>query len=88
MKITDVICQIIRLESVEGKTAGTQDTIIIRVHTDEGIEGIGECDASPEISAAIVSAPFSHNIACSLKELILGEDPMCTTKIWDKMYKG
>ncbi|MCJ8331914.1 MAG: mandelate racemase/muconate lactonizing enzyme family protein [Lentisphaeria bacterium] len=88
MKITDVICQIIRLESIEGKTAGTQDTVIIRVQTDEGIEGIGECDASPEICEAIINAPFSHNIACGLKELIIGEDPMCTTKVWDKMYKG
>src|SRR5437867_206157 len=49
MKITRVICQILRIEDVEAKTAGTQDTIVIRVQTDTGIEGIGEADASPSM---------------------------------------
>ena len=59
MKITKVICQILRIESVEAKTAGTQDTIIIRVQTDEGIEGIGEAElAWVEASAVTVAACF------------------------------
>ena len=44
MKITHVICQILRLKSVEKKTASCQDAVLVRVRTDEGIEGIGEAD--------------------------------------------
>ena len=87
MKITKVICQILRIETVEAKTAGTQDTIVIRVQTDEGIEGIGEADASPEVIKSIIDAPFSHNIACGLRELVLGENPLETDRLWWKMYR-
>ena len=87
MKITHVICQILRLESVEAKTAGTQDTLLIRVRTDEGLEGIGESDASPEVLKAVVDAPFSHNIACGLRQLLIGENPLESDRLWQKMYR-
>ena len=88
MKITEVICQILRIKSVEQKTAGTQDTIIIRIRTDTGLEGIGESDASPEILKAIIDAPFSHNIACGLRQLLIGLDPLETDLIWEKLYRS
>ena len=87
MKITHVICQVLRIENVEAKTAGTQDTVIIRIRTDEGLEGIGEVDASPEVVKSIIDAPFSHSIACGLRELLIGEDPLGTDRIWSKMYR-
>jgi L-alanine-DL-glutamate epimerase-like enolase superfamily enzyme len=87
MKISAVICQILRIASVEEKTAGTQDTLVIRVRTDTGLEGVGEADASPEILKAIVDAPFSHNIACGLRQLLLGMDPLETDLIWEKLYR-
>lgn len=87
MKITHVVCQVLRIEGVEAKTAGTQDTILIRVLTDEGLEGIGEADASPEVVKAIVDAPYSHTIACGLRELLIGEDPLDTERLWAKMYR-
>lgn len=87
MKITQVICQILRIEEVENKTAGTQDTLIVRVRTDEGLEGIGEADASPEVVQAIFDAPYSHNIACGLRELLIGENPLDTDRLWSKMYR-
>ena len=87
MKITHVICQVLRIENVEAKAAGTQDTVIIRIRTDEGLEGIGEADASPEVVKSIIDAPFSHSIACGLRELLIGEDPLDTDRIWSKMYR-
>ena len=87
MKITHVICQVLRIESVEAKTAGTQDTVIIRIRTDEGLEGIGEADASPEVVKSIIDAPYSHTIACGLREILIGEDPLETDRIWSKMYR-
>ena len=87
MKITHVICQVLRIEDVEAKTAGTQDTVIIRIRTDDGLEGIGEADASPEVVKSIIDAPFSHTIACGLREILIGEDPLDTDRIWSKMYR-
>ena len=88
MKITKIIAQILRLPRVDSKSAGTQDTLLIRVQTDDGLEGIGEVDSSPEVSKAVLEAPFSHNNACGLRELLLGEDPLDTERLWDKMYRG
>ncbi len=87
MKISQIICQILRVKSVQKKTASSQDVVLIRVRTDDGLEGIGEADASPEVVKAIIDAPFSHNIACGLREILLGENPLETERLWQKMYR-
>lgn len=89
MKITDVEAVVLRQPSVnEGIADGSQDDLVILVHTDEGITGVGEVDSSPEAVAALVSAPGSHAIAKSLRELLIGEDPLDVERVWDKMYRG
>jgi L-rhamnonate dehydratase len=87
MKITHVICQILRIQNVQAKTASSQDSVLVRVRTDTGLEGIGEADSSPEVVKAIVDAPFSHNIACGLRELLIGENPLETQRLWQKMLR-
>jgi len=87
VKITHVICQILRVESVQQKTASCQDVALVRVRTDDGLEGIGEADASPEVIKAIIDAPFSHNIACGLREILIGENPLETERVWQKMNR-
>ena len=87
MKITRVICQILRIERVEAKTASSQDAVVVRIRTDSGIEGVGEADSSPEVVKAIIDAPFSHNIACGLRELLVGDNPLETERLWQKMYR-
>jgi len=87
MKITNVICQILRIANVSAKTASCQDAVLIRVQTDTGLEGIGEADSSPEVVKAIIDAPFSHNIACGLRELLIGENPLESERLWQKMYR-
>lgn len=87
MRIEKVICQILRVASVQQKTASSQDVVLVRVRTDTGLEGIGEADASPEVVKAIIDAPFSHNIACGLRQIIVGENPLETERLWQKMYR-
>lgn len=87
MKITQVVCQILRVGSTAAKTASTQDAVLVRVRTDNGLEGIGEADSSPEVVKAIIDAPFSHNIACGLREVVVGESPLETERLWQKMYR-
>ncbi|MBC8325919.1 MAG: mandelate racemase/muconate lactonizing enzyme family protein [Verrucomicrobia subdivision 3 bacterium] len=88
MKIKQVICQVLRLESVENKTASSQDAVIVRIRTDTGLEGVGEADSSPEVVKAIIDAPFSHNVACGLREMLLGENPLETDRLWQKLHRG
>ena len=87
MKIAQIICQVLRVPSVEKKTASSQDVVLVRVRADNGVEGVGEADASPEVVQSIVDAPFSHNIACGLREILLGENPLETERLWQKMYR-
>lgn len=87
MTIDHIICQVLRVPSVEKKTASSQDVVLVRVISNDGLEGIGEADASPEVVKAIVDAPFSHNIACGLREILLGENPLETERLWQKMYR-
>ncbi|HET6324478.1 MAG TPA: mandelate racemase/muconate lactonizing enzyme family protein [Planctomycetaceae bacterium] len=88
MKITHVICQVLRVGSVAAKTASCQDAVLVRVRADDGTEGIGEADSSPEVVKAVIDAPFSHNIACGLRELLIGENPLETERLWHKMLAG
>src|SRR5262245_50912356 len=88
MKIQRVIAQVLRLPQVADKAAGTQDTLIVRIQTDYGLEGIGEVDSSPEVAKAVIDAPFSHSLACGLRELLIREDPLDIERLWDKMYNG
>lgn len=87
MKIEQIVCQILRIPTVEAKTASSQDAVLVRVRTNEGLEGVGEADASPEVVKAIIDAPFSHNIACGLREVLVGENPLEHERLREKMYR-
>lgn len=87
MIITEIICQLLRIPTVERKTASSQDAVLVRVRTDTGLEGIGEADSQPEVVKAIIDAPYSHNIACGLRELLIGENPLETERLWQKMHR-
>jgi L-rhamnonate dehydratase len=87
MKIVEVICQLLRIPAVERKTASSQDAVLVRIRTDNGLEGIGEADSQPEVVKAIIDAPFSHNIACGLRQLLVGENPLETERLWQKMHR-
>jgi L-rhamnonate dehydratase len=87
MKITEVICQLLRIPSVEKRTASSQDAVLVRIRTDNGLEGIGEADSQPEVVKAIIDAPFSHNIACGLRQILIGENPLETERLWQKMHR-
>jgi L-rhamnonate dehydratase len=89
VKITDVEPVVLRQQSVnEGIADGSQDDLVILVHTDEGITGVGEVDSAPDAVAALVSARGSHAIANSLRDLLIGEDPLDVERLWEKMYRG
>lgn len=89
MKITDVEAIILRQPALNAGIAdGSQDDLIILVHTDEGLTGIGEVDSMPEVAKAIVDAPASHAIAAGVKSILIGQDPLDVEGLWQRMYRG
>jgi len=89
VKITDVEAIVLRQAVVDdGIADGSQDDLVVRISTDEGITGIGEVDSSPELVRALVQAPSSHAVATSLREALIGEDPLDIERLWQKMYRG
>ena len=86
MRLTDGEAVVLRHPTVDEAIAdGSQDDLVVLVHTDEGITGIGEVDSAPEAVAALVNAPGSHAIAHSLRELLIGEDPLDVERLWGRM---
>jgi L-alanine-DL-glutamate epimerase-like enolase superfamily enzyme len=87
MKITEVEPIVLRLPHVDASRAdGTQDAFLVRVHTDEGIVGIGEADTAPMLARTIVEMPSSHSLARGLREVLVGEDPLHIDRIWQAMF--
>ena len=89
MKITEVEPIVLRIGEVDtGRADGTQDAFLVRVHTDEGVVGIGEADTSPYLARTIVEMPSSHSIARGLAELLVGENPLEIDRLWQLMFHG
>ena len=87
MRITDVEPIVLRIDGLDATRAdGMQDAFLVRVHTDEGIVGIGEADTSPYVARTIVEMPSSHSIARGLREVLVGEDPLQTDRLWRLMF--
>ncbi len=77
----------LRLPNVKPIGDGCQSVLIIRVHTDAGITGIGEAHTNPLVSKAILDAPLCSVSAEGLRSLLIGEDPRDIGRLWDKMYR-
>src|SRR3954447_4958005 len=90
MRIVDVEAVLLRQPSEIDATAadGSQDALIVRIHTDEGITGIGEVDSMPVVAKAAIDAPRAHRIANGLASLLIGEDPADIGRLWQRMYEG
>ena len=89
MKITDVESHILLVPDVrKDATSSAQDDIVVLVHTDEGITGIGESDINPWVAKAFIDSPGTHTMGLGLKEMLIGEDPRDTGRIWEKLYTG
>jgi len=88
MKITRVETIYLRQPEVKFQCDSGQDALIVRVETDAGITGVGEVDSAPMAVKGAIDGPFSHTTACGLGQVVVGEDPFETEKIWHKMYRA
>ena len=77
MKITEIEALHLRLPVVQEVADGTQDCLIVRVHTDTGLTGLGEVVSCSYVARSVIeaprSAPFRHGLA-SIVEGMAAED--------------
>jgi L-alanine-DL-glutamate epimerase-like enolase superfamily enzyme len=69
-------------------TSSAQDSFVVVIHTDEGISGVGECDANPWMAKACVEAPGTHTMGQSIRDLLIGRNPFQIGDLWREMYVG
>ena len=73
MKIETIDLFYVALPKITRTADGTQDSLVVRVRTDNGLEGWGECDASPLVSLTAYVMPMSHSNIINIREALLGE---------------
>ncbi len=67
---------------------GVRFVSLLRVTTDEGIEGWADVETQPHVAKAIVDAPSGGQIGFeSLRAALVGEDPFQRERLWQKMYR-
>lgn len=89
MRITEVEAIVLRQPALDqGIADGSQDDLVVRLHTDAGLVGIGEVDSAPEVVKAVIDAPASHAISSGLRLALIGQDPLEIDALWDRMYRA
>jgi L-alanine-DL-glutamate epimerase-like enolase superfamily enzyme len=89
MRITAVEGHVLLAPNYDPRfTSSAQDSFVVILRTDEGVEGIGETDVNPWIAKACLEAPGTHTMGLCMRELLLGADPMDIEGIWRRVYVG
>ena len=74
--------------AINERCDGSQESLVVKVHTDTGLVGIGEVDSSSLVARAIIEAPLSHKICRGLAECVVGHDPFEIDRLIHRMYEG
>ncbi len=87
MKITDIDCHVLVADDFDpGLTSSAQDSLLVVIKTDEGVEGYGESDVNPWIGRACIEAPGTHTMGLGMSELLIGKDPGNVEELWNLVY--
>ena len=89
MKITGIDLHVLLVPDYDPLACSSaQDDLVVEVHTDEGIIGIGETDTNPWVARECIRARGTHCMGLGLQEMLIGADPMHPQAIWEKLYSG
>ena len=89
MRITGIDCHVLVIPDYKADACSSaQDDLVVVVHTDEGISGIGETDTNPWIARECIRARGTHCMGLGLEEMLIGENPLEPERIWQKLYSG
>ena len=73
MKIENIKLFYLSMPQILDEADGSQDALIVKVEGG-GLEGWGECEASPLTSIANFICPKSHSAANPIRDSILGKN--------------
>lgn len=82
MKITNVVGRTVQIPlprpiALGGAVVHARDYVVVRVDTDEGLSGVGFGFAR--------GALIAQTIELNLKPVLVGEDPLMTSQLWQRM---
>src|SRR5215210_2931378 len=67
---------------------GSVDTLVVRVTDENGVSGIGECDAPPGVVKAFIEMPTAHVWSQNSVDNLIGRDPLELVGIWETLYEA
>jgi L-alanine-DL-glutamate epimerase-like enolase superfamily enzyme len=89
MRITKIDCHVLLIPDYDAAACSSaQDDLVVEIHTDEGLVGIGETDTNPWVARECIRAVGTHCMGLGLEEMLLGADPLEPQAIWQKLYSG
>ena len=96
MRITEVEPILLRGDATYQATAGAEEAtdngdwqLLVRVATDEGLTGWADVETLAPAAVAIIAGQGMSILGFrTLGELLIGENPLDTARLWDKMYIG
>src|SRR5438067_2747371 len=89
LRITGIDCHVLLAPDFDMSfTSSAQDSLVVAIHTDGGVSGIGECDANPWMAKACIEAPGTHTMGLSIKDILIGADPFDIGGLWQRIYLG
>src|SRR5262245_7976338 len=89
MKITRIETHVLLDPGYDPQACSSaQDDIVVLIHTDDGITGIGEVDTNPWVAQTMIHARGTHVLGLGLADMLVGEDPLHPEALWDRMYTG
>jgi L-alanine-DL-glutamate epimerase-like enolase superfamily enzyme len=86
VKIAAVEALHLRIPQLDSKVDGSQEVLLVRVTTDDGLVGLGEAVSSAAVVRAIVEAPLSKAFRHGLAAVLAGADPLDPEARWRGMY--
>lgn len=96
MRITEVEPILLRGAEAYRATAGGEEAtdngdwqLLVRVGTDAGLTGWADVETLPAAALACIAGQgLSMQGFRTLRELVIGEDPLAPERAWDRMYVG
>ncbi len=88
MKITEIEALHLRLPLVAEVADGTQDCLLVRVHTDAGLTGLGEVVSCSYVARAVIEAPRSAPFRHGLAAIVKGMDALDIAAVSQAMVEG
>jgi L-rhamnonate dehydratase len=88
MKVTGVDAIHVRVPEVREIADGTQDVLVVRVRTDEGVVGYGDVLSAPTVAKAVIEAPRSAILRHGLGVALLGANPLQPEACWQALFQA